>query len=298
MKRLVIAAVLLITASSLFGFGERESGEFQYSGMNALEVEAETFAVEIRATRGRRVEMEVENAPNSYTVYHSTENGAVRVWVERTFSLFSRPHRGRLVFLVPADMALTLDTSTGEVYATGITTDSVSIETSTGSVLVEEFTRGASVRSTTGGIDIRRSEGDFTVRSTTGSIAITSVDGDLEVNSSTGSQRYEEITGDIDARSTTGRIELSDTEGRLRLRTSTGRQVGADVRLTGDSSFDSTTGSIEMDLENDVHALEFDLSSTTGSLRVGADRSQRELFLSGTGHTVTGSTSTGSQHYF
>lgn len=298
MKRVVIAAVLLTTASMLFAFGQRESGDFEHPGATALEIEAETFAVEIRATRGRHVEMEVENAPGSYTVYHSTDDGAVRVWVERTFSLFSRPHRGRLVFLVPADIDLSVDTSTGEVYATGLVGDAISVETSTGSILLEEFTAGATVRSTTGSIDIRRCAGTYSVRSTTGSIAITSVEGDLQVSSSTGSQRYEEIVGDIDARSTTGRIELSDTEGRLRLRTSTGRQVGTEVLLTGDSSFDSTTGSIEFDLVNDVDKLEFDLSSTTGSLRVGGDRSQRELFLSGTGFTVTGSTSTGSQHFF
>lgn len=298
MNRLVVAALLLITATSLFAFGERESGEFGYTGVTTLEVEGETFAVELRATGGRRVEMRVENAPNGHTVYHSADDGTVRVWVERTFSIFSRPHRGRLVFLVPTDIDVSVDTSTGEVYATGLAGDALAIETSTGSVLVEEFTGGAKVRSTTGGIDIRRCEGDYRVRSTTGSIAITSVDGDLEVSSSTGSQRYEEVTGDIDARSTTGRIELSDTEGRLRLRTSTGRQVGTDVLLTGNSSFDSTTGDIEMDLVNDVDALEFDLSSTTGSLRVGGDRSQRELFASGTGFTVTGSTSTGSQHFF
>lgn len=298
MKRLGIAAVLMITTVSLFAFGQRESGEFGYAGMTALEVEAETFAVEVRPTGGRRVEMQVENAPNSYTVYHSAEGDTVRVWVERTFSLFSRPHRGRLVFLVPADIDLSVDTSTGEIYATGLTGGEVAVETSTGSILVEEFGDGASVRSTTGSIDIRRCEGVYTVRSTTGRIALTSVEGDLEVASSTGSQRYEQIVGDIDARSTTGRIELSDTEGRLRLRTSTGRQIGTDVLLTGDSAFDSTTGDIEMDLANDVDSLEFDLSSTTGSLRVGSDRSQRELFLSGTGYTITGSTSTGSQHYF
>jgi lia operon protein LiaG len=298
MKRLVVAAVLLITAISLFAFGQRESGDFGYAGTTALEVEAETFAVEIRATRTRRVEMQVENAPNGYTVYHSTDDGAVRVWVERTFSLFSRPHRGRLVFIVPSDIDVSVDTSTGEVYAAGLTGDAVAIETSTGSVLVEGFTNGARVRSTTGSIDIRRSEGDYVVRSTTGSIAITSVNGDLEVSSSTGRQRYQEVIGDIDARSTTGRIELSDTEGRLRLRTSTGRQIGTGVLLAGNSSFDSTTGDIEMDLANDVDALEFDLSSTTGSLRVASDRSQRELFVSGTGFTVTGSTSTGSQHFF
>lgn len=298
MKRLVVAAMLFTAASALFGFGQRESGDFRYDQVTRLEVEADTFAVEIRATRGRQIEMTVENYPDSYTVYHSMTGSTVEVWVERDFSLFSPPHRGKLVFNVPADVDLSLEASTGDVFATGLAGGDVRIETSTGSISVEELTDGAYLRATTGRIDLRRSAGRFTVRSSTGPISIVDVDGDLEVSSSTGSQSYEQIEGDIDARSTTGRIELDDTTGRVKLHSSTGRQTGEDVQLTGDSSFESTTGSIEIDLVNDLAALEFDLRSTTGSLQVGNDRSQRRLFLGGTGYSVLGSTSTGSQRFF
>jgi DUF4097 and DUF4098 domain-containing protein YvlB len=120
----------------------------------------------------------------------------------------------------------------------------------------------------------------------------------VDVESTTGAQRLERIEGDVDARSTTGRVEVNDTRGRLFVKTSTGNQVGRDVTVTGDSTFEATTGSIEMDLTNDLDQLEFDLTSTTGSLRVGDDRSQRRLFLGGTGITVKGSTSTGSQRFY
>jgi hypothetical protein len=68
--------------------------------------------------------------------------------------------------------------------------------------------------------------------------------------------------------------------------------------LTGDSSFEASTGRIEVDLANDIGELEFDLTSTTGSLEVGRERSQRRLFLGSTGTTVSGRTSTGSQRFY
>jgi hypothetical protein len=280
MRRFFVVTVLLAVSVVGFAVGQRESGDFRYDRVAGLEVDAGTFAVEVRASRGRHVAMEVENYPSDYTVYHSTSGSSVRVWVERDFPLFSRPHRGKLVFTVPADIDLTIDNSTGSVFASGLGGGDVRIETSTGAVTAEELSSGAHLATTTGRIDLRRSAGDFTVRSTTGSISITDVEGDLDVDS------------------TTGRIELVDVIGRLQLRTSTGRQVGTSVQLTDDSSFNSTTGSIEIDLVNDLDSLEFDLTSTTGSLRVGTDRSQRRLFLGGTGLTVSGTTSTGSQHFF
>jgi hypothetical protein len=87
-------------------------------------------------------------------------------------------------------------------------------------------------------------------------------------------------------------------QGTLDLDTSTGSQEGRDIVLTGDSSFESSTGSITMDFAGSLEQLEFDLRSTTGSLRVGREASQRQLYLGGTGFTIRGKSSTGSQEYY
>lgn len=104
--------------------------------------------------------------------------------------------------------------------------------------------------------------------------------------------------GALVARSATGRIEIAGMQGTLDLRTSTGGQDGRGIVLTGDSSFESSTGRIRMDFAGDVEQLEFDLRSTTGSLRVDMEESQRRLYLGGTGFTIRGKSSTGSQEYF
>jgi len=155
-----------------------------------------------------------------------------------------------------------------------------------------------SARSTTGGIEVLGSSGELEIGSTTGSLEIDDFEGTITASSTTGRHHYEEIIGQIDARSTTGRVEFSDVTARLRVRTSTGSQTGHDVLLTENSSFEATTGSIDMDLVNDLDDLEFDLTSTTGSLRVGDERSQRRLFFGGSGVEVNATTSTGSQRFY
>ena len=298
MKRYAICAVALLCATILPAVGQGEGGEFSFDGIQALEIDARTFAVEIQGTPGRRATMTIENLPDHHAVRHSISGSRVRIWVEQEATLFSRPHRGRLVFRVPRETELTVGTSAGTVRISDISASTLRVETSTGRIELEEIRSDVRARSNTGTIDVRRSGGRFDIGSTTGSITFRGIDGDITASGSTGRQSYTDVRGDIDARSTTGRIELDDTIGRVRLQTSTGGQTGKAVTLTGNSSFRASTGSIEIDLTNSLDELEFDLTSSTGSLQVGRERSQRRLFFGGTGISITGSTSTGSQHFF
>lgn len=298
MKRLTLIITSLFVATLLFGAGQGEDGDFTYSGIDTIQVDAGTFAVEVEATRGRDVSMEIENYPDRFTVYHVVEGSTVRVRVEQTFSLFTPPHRGTLVFRVPTETDASIETSTGDVRVAGIARAEIGVRTTTGSITIDEISGSLVARSTTGAVTIRRSSGELEVSSTTGSLEIDAFEGTIAASSTTGRQYYEDIVGEIDARSTTGRVEFRDVTARLRVRTSTGSQTGEGVTLTDDSSFEATTGSIDMELENELDDLEFDLTSTTGSLRVGDERSQRRLFFGGSGIEVNASTSTGSQRFY
>lgn len=298
MKRLTLIFASLFIATLLFGAGQGEDGDFTYSGIDRIEVDAGTFDVVMQATRGRDVSMEIENYPDGFTVYHIVEGSTVRVRVEQNFSLFTPPHRGTLAFLVPSSIDIGIETTTGEARVAGVSRAELRVRTTTGSITLDETTGTLSARSTTGAIEVLRSSGELEIDSTTGSLAIDEFEGTITASSTTGRHDYEEIVGQIDAKSTTGRIEFRDVRARLRVRTSTGNQTGHGVLLTESSSFEATTGSIDVDLENELDDLEFDLTSTTGSLRVGDERSQRRLFFGGSGVEVNGSTSTGSQRFY
>lgn len=298
MKRYLFLATFLICVTVLHARGQREDGGFSYEGIRALEIEARSFAVDITAGTGRYVTMTVENYPDDHTVLHTVAGTRVRVRVEQDRSLFPLSHRGRLVFRVPYGTEIDVETLTGSVSIAGVAASGLRVKTSTGGIRLQEIDADVHARSNTGSIEVSRSRGRFDVGTTTGSIACSDLRGLVTASSSTGSHGYESVLGDIDARSTTGRIELTRTGGAVHLRTSTGNQRGVGVTLTGDSSFQASTGSIHMDVTNPLDRLQFDLTSTTGSLEVGRERSQRRLFLSGTDIVVTGTTSTGSQRFF
>lgn len=299
MNRSVLAvAVLIVFAQCLFAGGTREEGSFSFSGIEEIAVDAGTFDVTVQTTNGGSVSMEVRNSPENYRVYHTVRGDSVEVWVERSFSLFGGFHSGDLLFRVPTTASIAIETSTGDVVASGLMGDEIDIRTSTGAVQLRDVDTDVELRTSTGSVTVEGSRGEFDVRTSTGSIALVAIEGSVRARSSTGSQRFRTVRGDIDAATTTGRITFEDTAGSIRSESSTGRQTGSNVSLSEDSRFESTTGDIEIDIRENVDLFEFDLESTTGSLAVGNEQSQRRLFLGGSGTRVEGETSTGSQRYY
>jgi len=297
MKRLTLIPALALLAASVFAFGGSESQDAEYPGIREIQVDAGTFDVDIQGTRGRTTSLEVRNESDNYRVLHSQSGDRLEVWVEGRFSIFGRPNNGRITLFVPGDVLARVRTSTGDVQVRNLNTDRIMLDTSTGDIRVSDVTADVNVETSTGDIEIVDSAGGFTIRSTTGGILLIGTTGNVSSESSTGSHRYENLIGDLHARSTTGRIEVEGLQGTLSLRTSTGSQEGRGIVLAGDSYFESSTGNIDMDFNNAIEDLEFDLRSTTGSLRVGREESQKLLFLGGTGFRIQGKSSTGSQEY-
>jgi hypothetical protein len=293
----MIIWLLVIAATPAFGIGQREQGSFEYDDAKLLTVEAGTFDVVIEPAGQLGIGMEVKDKPDSYSVYHDRNGGEVKVWVEKSFSLISPPHDGTLIFRIPDNIDVDIDTSVGDVEITGPALGRLMVSTSTGAITLDSTEGIITTRSSTGDVSITNASGEIDTRTSTGRIGMQWISGPVQARSSTGSQSFQDVRGDIDATSTTGRIEMVRTSGEMNIKTSTGDQFGHDVLLTGPSRFESTTGRIEIDIEQDVAELEFDLRSTTGSLEVDGDRSQRELFLGGAGFRVVGKTSTGSQRY-
>jgi len=298
MKRIAMLTGALLLAATAFAVGAGENGDFEYDGIHEIEIDAGTFDVDLQGTRGRRTSLEVRDQPDNVEILHSRSDDRLEIWTERRFSFFNRPHRGTLVLLVPADAEVRIRTSTGDVTVRNLRGDRFFADTTTGDVRLQEIATSVRAETSTGAIEIVDSAGQFDLTTTTGRIMLESVTGDVVAESSTGRQSYTDLIGDLVAHSTTGRIEIDGSQGSLDIRTSTGNQEGRRIVLSGDSSFESSTGSIRMDFVDDIERLEFDLRSTTGSLRVGREDSQRQLYLGGTGFTIRGKSSTGSQEYY
>jgi DUF4097 and DUF4098 domain-containing protein YvlB len=153
------------------------------------------------------------------------------------------------------------------------------------------------IRTTTGNVSVETVNGPKRLVATTGTITVRSSRGRVSSKSTTGDQRFDYVQGDIEAESTTGSIELTNTEGTLDIESTTGGQNGRELKVTGDSRFQTSTGRIELDFANPTEDFTFDLSSTTGRMDVG-DTEVRGTLVQGSGPIrIVGRTTTGRQVY-
>ena len=91
-----------------------------------------------------------------------------------------------------------------------------------------------------------------------------------------------------------GNISLDAVEGRIRARTISGAIKGRDIALTGDSSFQTISGNVELRLESAIEDFRFDLSTHSGRIVVGNIRAEKGLRMGFGRTTVRGRSVSGS----
>ena len=280
----------LVLLAALWAIGNKEDyvigdislvDEWEYTGIRSLKIEkASIFVIQVTGGSGRRLDAEIYGpSKRDVEVHHRKTGNELLVWVEWKRKRISwRGVSPRMVFRVPEEIDL-------------------DIETSTGAVTVQGCDGEKEIRTSTGRISVAGSAGDIQAVSSTGGHEYEDVSGDLRIESTTGSQRYRDTRGHIQAESTTGRITVTRHEGILDLQSSTGRQEGEDITLTRNSSFHTTTGNIDFDFQNSLGSFTFDLSSSTGRIRIGDTNAKGKVRFGNGSIEITGMSSTGSQSY-
>jgi hypothetical protein len=108
-------------------------------------------------------------------------------------------------------------------------------------------------------------EADLRVENMTDPITISAISGEMEVESRTGSIRVRDSTGSYSLGTQTGSIELENVNGIVRAKSTTGQVRFSGSLAKGDSSFLTTTGSIDISLLGEPD-LSLDASTTVGSI--------------------------------
>ena len=264
MKRILALLSLLPGIPVLLWAGGAAESEllhsFRYDGVEAVEIlDGAIYSVQVTGGAGSALEAQVY-APRgtSVGVEHRRTGSTVQLRTYRRGRLFGSPGgRHEIVLRVPRDCAL-------------------SIRTATGSVAVSDVNGGKSLRTDTGAIELRDSQGN------------------VVAESNTGAHSYEGIRGNLDARTDTGSVTIVGLTGALHVSTDTGRIEAGDVRLTGDCSLESDTGSIQVELDQRLEEFRFDVRSDTGSIAVGATSARGRLLTGEGALSFTARSDTGS----
>lgn len=294
--RILSFSLFFVLSGSVFALGLGENEGFSLSGIRELKIEGGMLSVEVAGKNVSGVDMEVFDLPRGLSVFHEQSGSSLRVWTEKK-GLFIPPGNGRLLFTVPEDILLEAVTSSGNLAVSGIDAEFLSAQSSSGSVEIDDVSGRLSCGSSSGGVRVRGGEGEKAVKTSSGTIRIEDSDGGINAESSSGSVRIASVDGDISVSTSSASIHLEDIVGSLNASSSSGGITGEQITLTGDSFFETSSGSIHVSLENDPDELRFELTTSSGGLECPLGSGGKRLSVGNGGITVTGKTSSGSQSY-
>jgi hypothetical protein len=307
MKKLVLVTVFIVLGIVVFAGGAGEGNmvveSFSFSGIDKLTIEGAFFEVDISGSSTAAIEAEftfpARLRDRGVNVLHETKGSELRVWVEKkAISIMAPPRRGpRMRFTVPVATLVNVKNSSGSVAVKGLEADGLNLEVSSGSLQIDNCRSNLSATSSSGKIKVEACTGDKTLRASSGSITVLDSSGDIEAESSSGRQSYEKIEGSIATQSSSGGIAIRDTAGRLDLKSNSGRLSGTGVTITGDSSFETSSGSIEFDFTNSGSDFTFELRSSSGTISAGGTRAKGTVVTGSGKILIKGKSSSGKQSY-
>ncbi|MEM9896393.1 MAG: DUF4097 family beta strand repeat-containing protein [Bacteroidota bacterium] len=205
--------------------------------------------------------------------------------------------KARIDITLPDGVTLDIDNSSGDVFVSNMRNTRSEIKASSGDITVKNIISNLELSTSSGDIEVENLVGDSDIRSTSGDQSFSETKGNITTESTSGNIRFETFEGDLRVEATSGDLYFRKGKGGLKARTTSGEIDGVYIEITKNTYFDSTSGNIEIDFENDVDELSFDLKSSSGDLEIGSKSGEGRFIIDRGGFKVTGVSSSGDQEY-
>jgi hypothetical protein len=308
----------------------------RFQGIKSISVEGVFCDVSVEPNGSGTVHLEGEirctRDADDYAIKTSQSGSELKVWVEHPNNIRGNV-KGFLMFQAPENVLLVVKNVSGNVKVNKIVSDGMVLESVSGDIKISGAGKDTRLQTVSGNIDasvlngalkaksvsgdlrIANIKGELSCHSTSGNVAIKMVEGETGVSttsgdlvvenlmngatlkSTSGSVRVNVLKGDLSAKTVSGDVTLNDITGQLNLSTISGQQRGTKIMLTGDSRFNSVSGDIEMDLDNQIDVLSFELHSGSGNLVAGSSRADDKLIIDHGGFIIRGSSTSGNQTF-
>lgn len=170
-----------------------------------------------------------------------------------------------------------LKVNSGSINAMGVEAEKINLTASSGSIKGEGLT------------------GNVIAEVNSGSIKLLEVEGNVRAKASSGSLRFENVGGRVDGKVNSGNIRLLNVKEMGTLESSSGSIKAENSGLGPHTSFKANSGSANIQTNSDLKSFNFNLTASSGSLRVGNQKSGKNLHIdNGAPTTIEGRVSSGS----
>jgi lia operon protein LiaG len=301
--KIIIGLVLIISGVSSSAQTVLASAELEAQNVNEVRIDGSFVDVYVKNGDRNYFKGEINGSGEKGDYRFDTEivgsTLVIKVVRERSSNSWKgySIRESRIDLTIKDGVSLDIDNSSGDIYVANLRASKSRIEATSGDIKLRSIVSNLKVETSSGDIDIDGLTGDSDIESTSGDQNLTNVRGNIETQSSSGDIDIINFSGSVDITATSGDVEIRGGIGTIRAQTSSGNIVGRNIELTGNANFKATSGDVEIDFENNINDLSFDLTATSGNLNVGSKSSSKRLMIDRGGFKVTGVTSSGDQEY-
>jgi hypothetical protein len=127
-----------------------------------------------------------------------------------------------------------------------------------------------------------------------GNLELVRVDGDVDAENSSGQIKLSEINGIANVSVSSGKIVLSKVKALGKATLSSGQLFATETGLSAATSLKASSGNIYIQTMSDLKGFNFNISSGSGSVKVGDSRSSGNLVINnGSANTIRGEVNSG-----
>lgn len=209
---------------------------------------------------------------------------------------FGRRFDGFISLTGPENIKLDFQNGSGSIEVLNVVHESIDLKVNSGSIkAVGIESNSINLKASSGNIKGEALTGNVLVEVNSGSVDLVEVEGQVTANASSGSLKFENVEGMVNAKVNSGNIRLLEVKELGRLEASSGSIKAEKSGLGPNSNFKANSGSVSIQTTSDLKAFNYNLSATSGSVRVGDQDSGKKLDIdNGAGATVEGRVSSGS----
>ena len=307
-----------------------------FTGVKSINVKGLFCSVEFEEGVSSAVKFESEiraiKPYESLRIRHEQKGSQLNVWVDMKGTITGQT-KGVLHFIVPRDIVVIVENSSGNVSISEIGRETLKVSTESGNIIIENISCDVELFTSSGNINCKKITGNLKTKSmsgntnavdikgsaditttsglinaqkilknvnilsSSGSVIIASVYSDITVNSTSGNIELNDVKGKVKLRSSSGNIRVVDFVGELDAGTASGSINGYSVMITGNSVFNSSMGNIDIGFLNAPKSLSYELNSSFGTIEAEGTTGDKKLTINEGPVKIVGTTTSGNQRY-
>jgi len=279
-KILLFLVLILFISVALYAQNERSEKSFSVKPGGWLELKADFGSVQVRSWAQNEVKVEVrkwisgrhrrsaKELFEDYEIRYNQSARGVAIVAEMRGRTFWRGNDGLQVefrLMVPKQYNLDLNTSGGSIDVDDLIGEA-RVKTSGGSLALGRIEGPVEANTSGGSIALRQAKGNVLARTSGGGITVGEVDGEVDVETSGGSIEVDGAAGNLRAHTSGGGVSLRGLRGNVNASTS-GGSIEAEIlkQLDAPCELSTSGGGVTIYLARDIKA-DIDASTSGGEV--------------------------------